>query len=144
MHKQRIFVLIAALTGVIAMFLPWFSYSIIMSGYKTTFGSINGMHRVGNMVFVAFVLSVVLVFTGKWKERLKRSIWYFIMGCGIFNFLVIVWNTIRIIGEGNDTGRTIEIGFYLTGFAALCVVLAVNLFRTPDARSLPVNKKKLK
>ena len=49
MSKQRKFVLIAALAGVVGMFLPWYSFSVFGAS-----GSINGMHGNGIMVFICF------------------------------------------------------------------------------------------
>ena len=47
MSKQRKFVLIASAIGIISMFLPWFSFF----GFR-----ISGMHGVGILVFLCFVI----------------------------------------------------------------------------------------
>ena len=54
MNKQRKFVLIAAAVGIISMFLPWISVSVL--GFSQT---INGMHDKGFWFFYV-LLQVVL------------------------------------------------------------------------------------
>jgi hypothetical protein len=61
--KQKLYALIAAGVGFIAMFLPWWSFSFGglggLGGY-----SVNGMHELGILAFLGFVGAGVLCFLG--------------------------------------------------------------------------------
>lgn len=59
-HKQKLYALIAAGVGVIAMFLPWWKVSYM--GFVG--GSISGMHELGILAFLAFAAAGVLSFMG--------------------------------------------------------------------------------
>jgi FtsH-binding integral membrane protein len=56
LHKQKLYALIAAAVGFIAVFLPWWSFGF--------FGSISGLHDLGVLVFLAFIGAGVLCFLG--------------------------------------------------------------------------------
>ena len=66
LHKQKLYALIAAVIGVIAMFLPWWSLSFgSIEGFGRLGGySINGMHGLGILAFLAFAGAAVLCFLG--------------------------------------------------------------------------------
>lgn len=58
LHKQKLYALIAAGVGLIACFLPWWSFSFGgFGGY-----SINGMHDLGILSFLGFVGAGVVTF----------------------------------------------------------------------------------
>ena len=64
-HKQKAYALIAAVLGVIAMFLPWWKVSFggifKMAGMG---GSINGMHGVGVLAFIGFLGAGIITALG--------------------------------------------------------------------------------
>ena len=63
LHKQKLYAFIAAVVGVIACFLPWWSFSFgglgIGAGY-----SISGMHDLGILAFLGFLAAGVIAFLG--------------------------------------------------------------------------------
>jgi hypothetical protein len=63
LHKQKLYALIAAVVGIIACFLPWWSFS-----YGGLFGgvgySINGLHGIGVLAFLGFIGAGVVSFLG--------------------------------------------------------------------------------
>lgn len=59
-HKQKLYALIAAGVGVIAMFLPWWKVSFM--GFVS--GSISGMHDLGILAFLGFLGAGILTFLG--------------------------------------------------------------------------------
>ena len=64
-HKQKLYALIAAGIGLIAMFLPW--WKISFGGIFNVGGmgaSINGLHGLGILVFLGFAGAGVLSFLG--------------------------------------------------------------------------------
>lgn len=66
LHKQKLYALIAAVIGVIAMFLPWWSLSFgSVEGFGRLGGySINGMHGLGILAFLGFAGAAVCCFLG--------------------------------------------------------------------------------
>lgn len=62
-HKQKLYALIAAGIGVIAMFLPWWKISFGGFGFGGGY-SINGMHEIGIIAFLGFAAAGVATFLG--------------------------------------------------------------------------------
>jgi hypothetical protein len=61
LHKQKLFAVVVAAVGLIAMFLPW--WKISFGGYGGLGGySINGMHELGLLAFIGFVAAGVVTF----------------------------------------------------------------------------------
>jgi hypothetical protein len=57
LHKQKLYALIIAGVGVIACFLPWWSFG----GFGINY-SVNGMHELGLLAFIGFVVAGVVTF----------------------------------------------------------------------------------
>jgi peptidoglycan/LPS O-acetylase OafA/YrhL len=123
MNKQRKFVLIAAAVGIISMFLPWISF----------FGfSINGMHGSGILVFLCFVVSGIIALVGDQTKNLEKTMWGITLIAGALALLIILYFLIDSGNEnpfGSVTG--FSFGFYLSGIAAIGVLLSAYLFRSP-------------
>ncbi len=127
MNKQRKFVLIAAAVGVIAMFLPWFHISAF--GYSA---SSNGMHGSGILVFLCFAGAGIMAFMGDQTKNLDKTFWFITLACGAVATLIVVWNYIDASSSAFGLGSAISIGFYLAGLAAIGVLVAAYLFRSPS------------
>jgi len=125
MSKQRKFVLIAALAGVIGMFLPWYSFSIFGAS-----GSINGMHGNGILVFICFAVAGVMAYLGDQTKTLPSTSWIVTLICGALAVIIVVWNIIRSSDYG--LGSSMSFGIYIAALAAVGVVAAAFLFRSPD------------
>ena len=125
MSKQRKFVLIAALAGVIGMFLPWYSFSIFGAS-----GSINGMHGNGILVFICFAVAGVMAYLGDQTKNLTSTSWIVTLICGTIAVLFVVWNIFKSSDYG--LGSSMTFGIYLAALAAVGVVAAAFLFRSPE------------
>jgi hypothetical protein len=112
MSKQRKFILIAAGIGFIAMFLPWVQISLFGMN-----NSLNGMHDKGILVFLCFVVAGVLAYVGDQTKNLGKTNWFIILVAGALATLI--------------TGSLLGFGFYLAGLAAIGVLVATYLFRSP-------------
>jgi amino acid transporter len=124
MNKQRKFVLIAAAVGVISMFLPWISF----------FGfNINGMHGSGILVFLCFVVSGIIALLGDQTKNLEKTMWGITLIAGALALLVILYFLIDSSGSNNILGSVtgFSFGFYLSGLAAIAVLLSAYLLRSP-------------
>ena len=126
-NKQRKFVLIAAAVGFISMFLPWFSISIF--GYNN---SVNGLHGSGILVFLCFVGAGVLAFLGDQTKNLEKSFWFIVLACGAIATLIMIWNFIDLSSTRYGLGSAVSFGFYLACLAAIAVLAAAYLLRSPD------------
>ncbi len=63
LHKQKLYALIVAAVGLIAMFLPWWKVSFggMLGGFGGGY-SVNGMHDLGIISFLGFVGAGVVTF----------------------------------------------------------------------------------
>lgn len=59
LHKQKLYAVIVAAVGLIAMFLPWWRFDF---GYGFGGYSVNGMHELGILAFLGFVGAGVVTF----------------------------------------------------------------------------------
>ncbi len=86
LHKQRKFIVIGAVVGLIAGFLPWFSYGM---------GSVNGMNGIGAMVFILFILAGLLALAGDQKTNIPAKMWLPILAAGVINICIIGYLIVR-------------------------------------------------
>ena len=124
MNKQRKFILIAALVGVIATFLPWVTVSF--GGFGGF--SVNGFNGIGILVFLCLVASGILAFLGDQTKPMEKTFWMITLIAGGLASLIMVINFLRAMGDISYIG----IGFYLTTLAAIGVLVSAYMFRNPS------------
>lgn len=125
MNKQRKFVLIAAAVGIISMFLPWISISIF--GYTQ---SQNGMHDIGILAFLCFIVSGAIAYLGDQTKNLEKNMWGIVLAAGALALLSTVWFYFKI----NDSimgGSMVGFGLYIAAVAAIGVLGSAYLLRSP-------------
>jgi len=125
MSKQRKFVLIAAALGIISMFLPWISISIF--GYTQ---SQNGMHDIGILAFLCFVVSGIVAYLGDQTKNLDKNMWGIVLVAGALALISAAWFYFKI----NDSimgGSLVGFGLYISAIAAIGVLGSAYLFRSP-------------
>ncbi|MEO8766103.1 MAG: hypothetical protein ABI416_17505 [Ginsengibacter sp.] len=125
MNKQRKFILIAAAVGVISMFLPWISISIF--GYTQ---SQNGMHDIGILAFLCFVVSGIIAYLGDQTKNLDKNMWGIVLVAGALALISAIWFYFKI----NDSimgGSLVGFGLYISAIAAIGVLGSAYLFRSP-------------
>ena len=125
MSKQRKFVLIAAVVGVIATFLPWWRMSIF--GFSS---SVNGFHGWGILSFLCFVAAGVMAYLDDQTKNLDKTKWTLTLIAGAISTLIILWYIIS--ASGSAYSSFLGFGIYLAALAAIGVVLSAFLFRSPD------------
>lgn len=125
MSKQRKFILIASAAGIISMFLPWISIS--MMGMSD---SSNGMHGWGILAFFCFIISGLITVYGDQKVNLDRTMWMVSMLLGGVALIVVVATYFNIANSfmGADF---IGFGMYLSGIAAIALIASAWLFKSP-------------
>jgi hypothetical protein len=120
LHKQRKFVMIAALVGIISMFLPWVSFM----GYSS-----NGLGGAGTLILLAFIAAGVLAYLGDQKKPMAKNNWLGALGCGALIILIWVINFLRL---PSGASNVIGIGFWVCALAAAGVLVPTFLFRDPS------------
>jgi hypothetical protein len=124
MSKQRKFVLILSAIGVISMFLPWVRVSVF--GFSQ---SVNGIHGVGIVVFLCFVVAAITAYIGDQTKNLDKSTWLIVLVCGALATIIVLWNIID--ASSGIMGSFLGFGIYLSGLAAIAVLLSAFLLRSP-------------
>lgn len=127
MNKQRKFIMIAAVIGLIGCFLPWVTFPGIMGFGKTSW---NGFHRGGMLVFISMIVAGVMAFLGDQKNALAQTSWLIVLGLGVLSIVICVLTMINKFGAGELGGMVkTGIGLYLAGVASIGVVAAAYLFK---------------
>jgi hypothetical protein len=80
-HKQKLYALIAAGIGIIAMFLPWWKISIGFGGFGGMSTSVNGMRDLGILAFLGFAGAGVLIFLGDKTKPFEGQFKMIAAGC---------------------------------------------------------------
>ena len=130
MHRQRKLILIAAVVGIISVFLPWITISIF--GLSE---SINGFHGWGILVFMLYVAAAVITCLGSRAQALEKNLWLLVIACGVIAlFAVIIEITSSSGGLGEEPGfadADFGIGVWLTIAASASIVLFAWIFKNP-------------
>ncbi|HEY5408088.1 MAG TPA: hypothetical protein VIJ92_13420 [Ginsengibacter sp.] len=132
MNKQRKAIIAGAALGVIACFLPWFSYGM---------GSVNGMNGIGVLVFILFILAGILALAGDQKANIPAKMWLPVLGAGVVNICIIGYLIIRwesaMSGVSNEestmfgsVGLSFGIWFAIAG--AILIAYSTYRFRSAD------------
>ena len=126
MSKQRKYILIAAVVGVVSLFLPW----VKVSFFGAT-GSINAMKgSSGYFVFALFVVSGIMAYRGNQNNNIDKKSWIVVLICSIVAtlWLLLIW-----LGSSNSiNGTSLAYGYYLSLLSAIGVVVAAFIFRSPS------------
>ncbi len=133
MNKQRKAIAIGAALGVIASFLPWYSYGL---------GSVNGMNGIGVLAFLLFILAGFVALAGDQKANIPAKMWLPVLGAGVANICIIGYLIIR--WESAMSGASYEasslfasvglsFGIWAAIAAAIMVVVGAYRFRSADS-----------
>ena len=120
MSKQRKYILIAAVAGVIGMFLPWFSLPF--------FGSLNGMHGAGILIFLCLAACALIAFLGDQTKELDRTMWMIVLIASAIASLFMVYHFFESIGAGFSY---LSFGFYIALLASLATLYFIYKYRSP-------------
>jgi hypothetical protein len=116
MSRQRGFILVASATGIISFFLPWAVVDVI-----NTHKHIDGFHRYGIIVFIAFAVTGIICFPGDRHKRLNKTIWFIVMATGAVALVFTVISLLNINRSPNLDAKT-GLGAWLSLFAAIAVI----------------------
>jgi amino acid transporter len=134
MGRQRKLIFIAAVAGIVAMFLPWITISAggIFEGTGESGISENGMHGTGVIVFLSFLGALALSLMGDQTKGLDKTNWQIALGVGAAALLFGI-----IVVAGSQTGSvgfvksSIGLGAWIALLAAAGVLASAWVFRNP-------------
>ena len=121
MNKQRKFILIAAVVGIIGMFLPW---------VNVFFFTVNGMHSWGILAFLSFIGAGVVALMGDQTKNLDKTFWFIALACGALATLVIFWTLLSAMSVGGMS--VLSVGIYVAALGAIGTLLAAYMYRSPN------------
>ena len=123
MNKQRKFILIISLLGVISIFLPWLSVPFLGNG--------NGFHGIGILAFICFIVSGIIAYMGDQTKNLDKNMWGIVLiaaTVAIISVIVFYFNDTKIPFTGESIAG---FGLYVSGVAAIGVLVSAYAFRSP-------------
>lgn len=126
LNKQRKFVLIASILGVISLFLPWISVSLF--GYSQ---SVNGFHDKGIIVFICFLISGGVAIFGEQTKNLDKTSWAITLLAGVVALLLTIW----FYSQGSNSimgSSLVGFGVYIAAIAAIGVIGSAYLLKSPE------------
>lgn len=129
LSKQRKFVGIAAVVGVIAMFLPWVSVSAMGIGR-----SVNGLHDMGFLALLGYGGAIAAALVGKQDENMDKRMWMVALGSGAISLLITLYAILDIntASVGGFVSVSYGIGIFLSLAAAAAVVASAWMFKKPE------------
>lgn len=129
LNKQRKLILIAAVVGIISIFLPWFSAGAF--GFSM---HINGFHGWGILAFLAFVAAAIIVLIGTQTEALDKTMWFGTILCGALALLSIIITLISSASNSADFGFAsagMGFGIWISLAAGIAILLFAWTLRNP-------------
>lgn len=155
MNRQRKFILIAAIAGLIALFLPWVTVSAGnfldgpgagdnglgagasnmaegLFGKSAMSASENGMHGAGIMVFISFLCAIALSLLGEQTRALERTNWLVAMaaGTGALLFTIVLLANTQT-GSLGFVKSSVGWGAWIALLASAGVLGAAWVYRNP-------------
>jgi hypothetical protein len=125
-HKQKLYALLAGTVGVITCFLPWWSLGF--------FGSVNGLHDIGILVFFGFLGAIACCFMGDKSKPFQAKMQLLAVGCFTGAALFTLVQFARVSGfAGTAVGIWLS---FLAGIAGAVVVLVLKSEQPKNKKSL--------
>lgn len=130
LHKQRKAILIAAVIGVIGVFLPWITVGFLGQNIHS-----NGFHGIGILAFLALAGAGAVALLGNLSTSLEKGTWFAALACGalaLLSVVIFILNTSNDIGSVGFAGIGFGIGLWISLIAAGAVVASAWLLKSPD------------
>lgn len=119
MNKQRQVILIIAIIGMLATFMPWVNIPII--------GAINGARGIGWLTLILYAIPAVVTLLNDRTKQLEGASFYLALVPGIICSIIAIYKIIEFNSAMGDSGTPYadDIGSGITiGFGLYLVILA--------------------
>ncbi|MDB5203075.1 MAG: hypothetical protein JWQ27_2484 [Ferruginibacter sp.] len=125
MEKQRKLILLTAIIGAVAVFLPWISISVF-----DQVNSINGLHNRGIVVLICFVVSGITALSGNRSGIFSKPQWTMcLLSAVLATLLMVIFFT-----QMFEAIVFLNIGFYLALLSSIALLCTVFAFRPAGYR----------
>lgn len=139
MNRQRFVVVIVAIIGMIATFLPW--YRIVQ------IGTVSGISSSGWFTFIMFIIVIILALRKNLQEDMSMGISWSVTIFSLLSSFVVLWRMIDVwfakegmfsLGGNMDgiMGSQVSVGYgaWIVAIAGICIPFAAYLFRDRSFR----------
>ncbi len=126
LNKQRKFILISAVIGIISIFLPWFSAGAF--GFSV---HINGFHGWGILAFLCFIAAIVIGLLGVQTQALDKTMWLAAIVCGAVALLSVIITMLSSSGGFGFISAAFGFGIWMALAAAIGVTVFAWMFKNP-------------
>jgi len=131
LNKQRKFALIAAVIGLISIFLPWISVSGFGAGY-----SANGFSSYGIMVFIGYLAAGIITLMGDQTKPLDKAMWLVELIAGAISLIFTLLFFTRMSGgvgySFGGAGIGYGFGLWISLLASVGVLASAWMYRNPE------------
>lgn len=139
MNRQRFVVVIVAIIGMIATFLPW--YRIVQ------IGTVSGISSSGWFTFIMFIIVIILALRKNLQDDMSMGISWSVTIFSLLSSFVVLWRMIDVwfakegmfsLGGNMDgiMGSQVSVGYgaWIVAIAGICIPFAAYLFRDRSFR----------
>lgn len=139
MNRQRFAVIIVAIIGMIATFLPWYKIMEV--------GTISGISSSGWFTFIMFIIVIILALRKNMQEDMSMGISWSVTIFSLLASFVVLWRMIDVwfakegmfsLGGNMDNimGSQVTVGYgaWIVVIAGVCIPFAAYLFRNRTFR----------
>lgn len=138
MNKQRLIILVLAVLGMLAVFMPWVNMPIV--------GAVNGARGDGWFVFCLYAIPAIIAVLGNRAKPLQGAMLYGAIVPGLICSGVAIWKMIDFnnamkVEDGNPfaaaLSSTVSIGFglYLVILLGIAIAASAYLFKEKTQES---------
>lgn len=141
MNKQRFAVIIVAIIGIIATFLPWYRIAQV--------GTVSGLSSSGWFTFLMFLIVIILTLRKNLHEDMSMGMAWSITIFSLLASFVVLWRMIDVwfakegmfsLGGGMQgiMGSQVAVGYgaWIVVIAGICIPFAGYLFRDRSFRRI--------
>lgn len=133
MNRQRVFLAICSLIGIVSVFLPWATVSAGLFGVSMS-ESTSGFRGGGVGVMVVFIFMLIISFAGNQTKPFGKSLWLVALALGFIACLLVVVNLMRTQDVGGfglvEAGR--GAGIWIALVAAAGSLISAWALRDPS------------
>lgn len=123
MNKQKLYILISSIVGILAALMPWLS----VTAFRSVTQTVSGIDGDGKITLVLFAIACALCFVGNKQEKFSQQFVYGLWAVGGLNILIFLMLFSRA-GEAAKSfygfgSVSLGHGAFLTFLAAVAIIL---------------------